>query len=221
MPELAPARTSTDTAFMNNRSHTTTVLRAMVRFFALAMAMLWVPLALTLDTGLFHDRVSETSVTELSQELLLLGSTGLFWHLSARRPFGRGFYTLVAGFFSCMFIREQDAVFDLISHGFWVYPALLVTAITLTLAAFQRKTILPAMAAATHSVPFTHIMIGLAILLFFSRVLGTGSVWELVLPAPHHSLVKNMVQEGLELLGYILIFYGTLLFRRSSKLDPR
>ncbi|UTW12739.1 hypothetical protein [Marinobacterium rhizophilum] len=206
---------------MNTRSHTTTVLRAIVRFVALVIAMLWVPLAVSLDTGLFNGEVSETSVTELSQEALLLSSSVLFWILSARRPFGRGFYTLVAGFFSCLFIREQDAAFDQISHGFWVYPALLVAILTLILAAFQRKTIMPAMAAATHSVPFTHILIGLAILLFFSRVLGTGSVWELVLPAPHDSLAKNIVQEGLELLGYILIFYGTLLFRRSSKLDPR
>ncbi len=206
---------------MNNRSHTTTVLRAMVRFFVLSAAMLWAPLAVTLDTGLFSDGVSETSITELSQEALLLSSAVLFWVLSARRPFGRGFYTLVAGFFSCLFIREQDAVFDQISHGFWIYPASLTALITLLIATFQRKTIMPAMAAATHSVPFTHILIGLAILLFFSRVLGTGSVWELVLPSPHDSLVKNMVQEGLELLGYILIFYGTLLFRRSSKLDPR
>jgi hypothetical protein len=160
-------------------------------------------------------------VTELSQEALLLGSAVLFWLLSARRPFGRGFYTLVAGFFSCMFIREQDAFFDHISHGFWVYPAVLMTLITLLIAAFQRRTIMPAMAAATRSVPFTYILIGLAILLFFSRVMGTGSFWEMLLPENSVALVKNTVQEGLELLGYILMLYGTLLFKRSTKLDPR
>ncbi len=206
---------------MQSRSHTVTALRALFRFFVLVLAMLWVPLALILDTAVFNDEVSEISVTELSQETLLLVSTVLFWLLSARRPFGRGFYTLVAGFFSCMFIREQDAFFDLIVHGFWVYPAVLMALITLLIAAFQRRTIMPAMAAATRSVPFTYILIGLAILLFFSRVMGTGSFWELLLPENSVSLVKNTVQEGLELLGYILMLYGTLLFKRSTKLDPR
>jgi hypothetical protein len=206
---------------MQSRSHTTTVLRALFRFFVLVLAILWVPLALILDTAVFNDEVSEISVTELSQEALLLGSAVLFWLLSARRPFGRGFYTLVAGFFSCMFIREQDAFFDHISHGFWVYPAVLMTLITLLIAAFQRRTIMPAMAAATRSVPFTYILIGLAILLFFSRVMGTGSFWEMLLPENSVALVKNTVQEGLELLGYILMLYGTLLFKRSTKLDPR
>nr|WP_067297995.1 hypothetical protein [Marinobacterium profundum] len=207
---------------MQSRSHTVTVLRALFRFFVLVVAILWVPLALILDTSVFNDEVSEVSVTELSQEALLLCSAVLFWLLSARRPFGRGFYTLVAGFFSCMFIREQDAFFDLIAHGFWVYPALLMTLITLLIAAFQRRTIMPAMAAATRSVPFAYILVGLAILLFFSRVMGTGSFWELLLADNSvAALVKNTVQEGLELLGYILMLYGTLLFKRSTKLDPR
>jgi hypothetical protein len=48
-------------------------------------------------------------------------------------------------------------------------------------------------------------------------VLGTGSLWDLVLEGDNVPLVKNSVQESLELLGYILIFYGTLLFRRSTR----
>lgn len=204
---------------MHNHTDITTIVRALIRFFVLVFAMLCAPLALLLDTVVFDNEVSEISATELSQAALLLGSACMFWVLSARRPAGRGFYTLVAGLFSCMFIREQDALFDLIRHGFWVYPATLMALTALLLAAFQHRTILPAMAAATRSVPFNYILTGLAILLFFSRVMGTGSLWEQVLPSENSSLVKNSMQESLELLGYILIFYGTLLFRRSTRTD--
>ncbi|WP_020682820.1 hypothetical protein [Marinobacterium rhizophilum] len=204
---------------MEYSSPSTTILRALIRFFVLALAMLWAPLALLLDTVILNDEVSEFSATELSQEFLLLCSCVIFWRLSVRRPSGRGFYTLVAGFFSCMFIREQDALFDLISHGFWVYPATLTALTTLLLAASQRRSILPAMAAATRSMTFNYILTGLAILLFFSRVMGTGSLWALVLPEVDEALIKNSIQESLELLGYILIFYGTLLYRYSSKVE--
>jgi hypothetical protein len=202
---------------MHNRTDITTIVRALIRFFVLVFAMLWAPLALLLDTVVFDNEVSEFGATELSQAALLLGSAAMFWILSVRRPAGRGFYTLVAGFFSCMFIREQDALFDLIRHGLWVYPATLMALTALLLAGFQHRTILPAMAAATRSVSFNYILTGLAISLFFSRVLGTGSLWDLVLEGDNVPLVKNSVQESLELLGYILIFYGTLLFRRSTR----
>ncbi|MFC6672212.1 hypothetical protein ACFQDL_20670 [Marinobacterium aestuariivivens] len=204
---------------MQNRTYIAVVLRALIRFFAMVLAMLWTPLALLLDTVVFDDEVAEFGAIELSQTLLLLGSTAIFWLLAARRPAGRGFYVLVAGFFSCMIIREQDALFDLIDHGFWIYPATLMALFALVLAAFQHRSILPAMASATGSVPFNYILAGLAILLFFSRVMGTGGLWDQVLPNGHVSLVKNSVQESLELLGYIFIFYGTLLFQHGTRYE--
>ncbi|MCD8512245.1 MAG: hypothetical protein LRY63_01620 [Nitrincola sp.] len=118
-----------------------------------------------------------------------------------------------------MLIRELDNIFDLIEHGFWKYPVTGVVLISFILAGIFRSTVLPAMAEASRSHPFAYILTGLAVVLFFSRVFGTGSLWAAVLDsgagvvAP--ALVKNAVQEGLELLGYLIILYGSVLFARQ------
>jgi hypothetical protein len=75
------------------------------------------------------------------------------------------------------------------------------------------------MAPVKRSVAFNYVLIGREVLLFFNRVMGTGWLWERVPPDDNVSLSKNRVQEALELLDYILIFYGSLMFRRSTRTD--
>lgn len=192
------------------------IKRAALSFLVLVLAMLWVPVAVLLDVVVIGHGMPELSVTEISQESALLVSTLLIYVLVFKLPSQRGFLLLVAGMLLSMFIRELDYLFDKIRHGFWKYPVTLVVLLTFALAAFFRKNVLPAMAEATRSVPFAYILAGLAIVLFFSRVFGTGSLWDAILHAGASvdapALVKNVVQEGLELLGYVLILYGSVLF---------
>ncbi|KAA0874617.1 hypothetical protein [Nitrincola tapanii] len=188
------------------------VRQALIRFFLLVLAMLWVPLAVFIDVEWVGHGMPERGFTEISQELLIFLSSALFVVLAVKLTEQRGLMVLVAGFFLSMFIRELDALFDYIRHGFWKYPVALVVTISLAVAAFYRQQLLPSMAAATRSAGFAYILAGIAILLVFSRVFGTSSFWTAILDsgvgvaAP--ALVKNVVQEGLELLAYVLIFYG-------------
>lgn len=192
------------------------IKRAALSFLVLVLAMLWVPVAVLLDVVVIGHGMPELSVTEISQEMALLVSSVLMYALVLKLPAQRGFLLLVAGLLLSMFIRELDYLFDQISHGFWKFPVTLVVISTFALAALFRKTVLPAMAEATRSVPFAYILAGLAVVLFFSRVFGTGSLWGAILDAGAGvnapALVKNSVQEGLELLGYVLILYGSVLF---------
>jgi hypothetical protein len=46
--------------------------------------------------------------------------------------------------------------------------------------------------------------------LVFSRVFGTGSLWRAIMLDEYQNLYKSVIQEGLELFGYLLIAYGTV-----------
>lgn len=194
---------------------------AAFKFFLLVIGMLYVPVALYLDVVVIGHRVPEHGVTELSQEFFLLLSALMFTHLAVKLPEQRGFLVMVSGFFWCMFLRELDHDFDRISHGFWKYPVWATVIISLSLAAKFRDSVLAPMAAATRSVSFTYMLIGLALLLFFSRVFGTSSFWAAILEANHYdvpeSLIKNVVQEGVELLAYVVILFGAAQFWLINK----
>lgn len=194
---------------------------AVFKFLLLVIGMLYVPVALYLDVVVIGHRVPEHGVTELSQEFFLLLSALMFTHLAVKSWDQCGFLVLVSGLFWCMFIRELDHDFDQISHGFWKYPMWVTVIISLSLAAKFRESILAPMAAATRSVSFTYVLIGLALLLFFSRIFGTGSFWAAILDANHYevpeSLIKNVVQEGVELLAYVVILFGTAQFWLINK----
>ncbi|WP_349237600.1 hypothetical protein, partial [Sulfitobacter sp. 15WGC] len=57
----------------------------------------------------------------------------------------------------------------------------------------------------------TFVYIGVVLLLFFSRIFGTGALWEAVMGAAYDPQIKTTVQEGTELLAYLLIAYGAVL----------
>jgi hypothetical protein len=73
------------------------------------------------DLHLLGNAVGEWSLVELTQEGFLLASTLAFVRLALARSEDRRFAVLAAGFFACMFIREMDAVLDVVVHGAWKY----------------------------------------------------------------------------------------------------
>lgn len=109
-----------------------------------------------------------------------------------------------------MLIREHDFLFDLIRHGAWVYPALAVTLAALLMALIWRHTVIGPMAAFTRLQGYHQLILGLVVVLVFSRVFGTGSLWRAVMLDEYQNLYKSVIQEGLELFGYLFIAYGTV-----------
>ena len=194
------------------------IKQAALMFLLLVLGMLWAPVAVLLDVVVLKHGMPEHGVTEISQELFLFTASVLMYLMAFKLKHQRGFLILVAGLLLCMFFRELDYLFDLIHHGFWKYPVTGVVLLSFSLATIFRNSVITAMADATRSFPFAYILAGLAIVLFFSRIFGTGSLWGAILDtgagtqAP--ALVKNAVQEGLELLGYVLILYGAVMFAR-------
>ena len=195
------------------------LITAFAEFVFLTAATLAVPAIITIDTVILEHGVSEISLTEIVQEILLCISALLFGIRARRSPYSRGFLALVSGFFSCMLIREMDAFFDhLVYHGFWFWPAICVAGGAILYAFLCRGTVVAPLVNFLETTSCYHIVLGLLIVLVLSRTLGSGSLlWKPIMGEVYSSEFKAALQEGLELFGYMLICYGSVLFLHQKE----
>jgi hypothetical protein len=203
-------------------SHTEGVklLRGILEFLLVAAMTAAAPLIVCIDSVVLRNGMSEYSITEISEDVLLLFSAGVFFIEARRQPESRGFLTLVGGFFLCMLIREMDFAFDAIRHGAWVFPALFTAAASLVYAGMHRDSVFAPMAAYVDTKSCIYISIGLLIVLVFSRLFGSGRlIWNAVMGANYRSDYKAIIQEGLELFGYVFITYGAALLPRERRMQ--
>lgn len=45
--------------------------------------------------------------------------------------------------------------------------------------------------------------------MIFSRIFGSGTLWKDVMNDDYHHIYKTIIQEGLELFGYVFLFIGS------------
>ena len=195
----------------NNRSF---VLKKFAQFFGVALVA-----ALAVGLMVFFayidisaaGRIKDASHTENLQETLLLFSSAIFIYL-AKKKNARGLL-LVAGFFACMWIREWDAVFDEIFHGAWKYFAI-PTAIGFTFWALREglQKVFDDLAEFMSSKSYDIIVAGLIIVLVVSRMLGSKAIWMLMSGPDFKYVFKTFIEEGMELLGYMVIFAGSVRY---------
>ena len=168
----------------------------------IVFAVVWVEA--TAVGGIF-----EASVTEMGQESLVLAAAFLFGFTALRCPKQGSLLVLFAGLFGCMFIRELDAVFDLVFHGFWLYPALLLAAGMIVYAVYLPRMSFRQSRELLMTSPFKTVCFGLLTVLVISRIAGTGKLWDFILGSESSGhYYKNIIQEGLELWGYAIIAAG-------------
>lgn len=165
--------------------------------------------------------IYEKSFVEAGQEFFLIGTSLIFMYL-ARKKGASGLW-LVAGFFVCMFIREMDAYFDDLFHGSWKYFAL-ASACFFTFKAWSegKEKSIKSLAFYMQSPAFTTMSFGMIVVLFFSRAMGMGKLWKLIMGENFNRVVKNVVEEGIELFGYSIIFlaaveYAYYLLNKSEE----
>jgi hypothetical protein len=192
------------------------VLVALIEFLFLAALLTSIRLIITIDGEIILAGASENSVTEYTQEGLILLSAILFGIGAWRRPESRGFLVLVAGLFGCMFVREFDNHLDRIAHGFWVYPAVLLAVTSIVYARLCGRTVLAPMAVYTQTRSYVYLSIGLLIVIVFSRIVGSNSLWRELMGDDYQWAYKTIIQEALELSGYVLIAYGSWLAYREK-----
>ncbi|MEM9393933.1 MAG: hypothetical protein AAGA38_08750 [Pseudomonadota bacterium] len=173
-----------------------------------------------LDVIVFDSKMSETSLTQIYQGVLLLLCFFLFLLAANRSEQHKGYCSAWAVLFLWMFIRESDGLLDSIKHGFWVYPATFVALLGALFLVGQRNAIGASASVHMKHPSFWVLLLGMSELVFFSRLFGSGLLWDHVIDGDTGSLVKAVVQEGTELISYTFIVIGAA-FATKSELSDR
>ena len=176
------------------------IFSAVAESLLLVLGTLIVPFFLFIDTRFLDNNVSEISLTEVTQEVLLFLSAAIFGLCAWRRPTARGFLVLVSGFFACMLIRELDALFDvLFYHGFWVWLVAVTTAASISYAVTCRGTVIEAAGKYVGTKSQVFLLIGMVVVLVLGRIMGSGKAfWRPIMGDSYMPLFKNSIQESLE-----------------------
>ncbi|MCW9052768.1 MAG: hypothetical protein OQJ91_10740 [Motiliproteus sp.] len=154
----------------------------------------------------------EDSLTEYLHQFYAFLAACFFALAAPLRQQTRGVSILLAGFFLVICIREYDWFLDTIYHGLWLYPALLTTAIAIFMFWRSGSSFKCGLMEFTRLPCYGTFLSGFLILLVFSRLYGTGSVWRQLMGENYIHAVKNASQEGIELLGYSLILISAIQF---------
>ena len=165
---------------------------------------------------------SEHSVTEHLQDFMSFMSCMLFLYVSRRSDALKIATTLLAALMAMMFVRESDSLLDhYVFDGAWQTVVLLILLCVLVFLWGQFKAIYPSMKEYAKHASFGTFLAGFVTILGFSRLMGRGSFWEAVMGDAYMRVVKNIVEEGIETLGYTLIFISAmelaLAYRRKLR----
>lgn len=181
----------------------------------------------------FHETSEYTALELFQTKFLLLCS--LLFALSARQlklkqqqPL-MTVSVLLCGFFCCLLIREADYYLDyLLFDGAWQTLVSITLLSMLTYAWLRRQRLPDGIGALFRARGFNVIALGLLILIIYSRLLGKGDFWETLMGDHYLRPVKDVVEEGIELLGTAILFMGSVEFliqalprRSASKLAVR
>lgn len=186
------------------------VLRSFLFFLGAGAASAVAVLCLWIDVRVFDNNIPEISLTEIVQESVLAIIVLIHFALAGRYALLRYCNILVGGFFLAMLIRELDAVFDLISHGSWVWFALFSTLCTLIYPLRHYRHTLSQLAQYTRTPYYGMMLSGLLAVLVFSRLFGMHGLWYSILEEGYAREVKNAVEEGSESFGYMLCLTASI-----------
>ena len=155
--------------------------------------------------------ISDSSLTEALQESLLFISICIYAYI-VKRYHAKG-VILVAGFLTCMLIREWDVVFDdLLFHGAWKYLAIPAALLSCYLALRSGKDkVIADLACFMQKNAYNVLLLGMTVVLVI-RILGMRVLLKLFSSISFNQGLKNFIEEGSELFGYLIIFYATLMF---------
>lgn len=194
------------------------LISLLLRIILFVVAVAAAVLCLHVDVNLLKNGLSETSFTEVVQESILFIIVVIHLVRARKDSAMRQCNVLIAGFFLAMLIRELDAVFDLVRHGSWVWFALVASIVTIAYALRKPSQVAQQLIAYARQPSYGVMVAGLLTILIFSRLFGMSILWQSILQEGYARIVKNMVEEGVELFGYILCLGASvnLLSARAS-----
>ncbi|KAB1455215.1 hypothetical protein [Vibrio panuliri] len=190
--------------------------RSLMTLIGVAICLL-VNVVMRVDYILLGNTLGELSLTEGLEQVMLIIASGSFFYLASQQPKLKHAATLIAAFFLVMLIRENDALFDYIAHGFWRYPAMAVAFSAIAYAVRNGKQSLDQLAVILNNRNMGMLLLGIVLLLVYSRLFGMGNFWKGVMQEHYVRDVKNIAEEGTELLAYCIIAFSSCRLARCFR----
>ncbi|ATC15247.1 transporter [Escherichia coli] len=172
--------------------------------------MLSVNICSVCDIVILSDGLGEFSATEIVQEASLAAIVIIHLSQARRHAESRQCNILIAGFFTAMFFRELDALFDIIYHGSWVFFSLAVSVMAIFYAILAGRKTLEKLSHYICTPQYGIMLCGIICILVFSRLFGMHYLWETLLKDNYMRTVKNIVEKGMEMFGYSLCLLSSL-----------
>ncbi|WP_420599423.1 hypothetical protein [Neptuniibacter sp.] len=156
---------------------------------------------------------SEHSATEKMHDIFAFISCVVFFIAARFSQSLRPAAVIVGTLAGLMLIREFDAFLDEnLFDGAWqvlVYSSIAASAFYLFKQAYPVK---ESLVEYSHTSSAGIFLSGLLVVLVFSRLFGRSSFWEAVMGDGYIRVVKNIAEEGTELMGYALLVIAAVEF---------
>jgi len=184
---------------------------------SLLLLSILTPFLVFVEFYFLDTQMSELGFVEIVQELMVFVLVIKVMLEYKRKP--KVLYLILALFFLVVLSRELDFLFNQVQHGSWIYPASIFSLIGFILIVKNRLTFLSQFALWKNTRGFAFFFLGCVVLFVFSRLFGTGRLWEVIMAEEYSRLIKTVVQEGLELFGYSIILYSIVVLSDKDD-DP-
>lgn len=183
------------------------------RSFAYLFAVAGVAQLISLEGYEFQSaaQYSEHTLTEHMQDLMSFLSCMLFLYAARLDAKLNIAATLLGALLAMMFVRESDSLLDIyVFDGAWQSIVGLIFVFVLIFLWGRFSSIYASLKEYSQQPSFGTFLAGFVTILAFSRLMGRGSFWQAVMEDSYVRLVKNIVEEGIETLGYTLILISAV-----------
>lgn len=153
----------------------------------------------------------ETSLTELTQALLLLFCALMMGYMRYRYRVLRIISLLMGAFFAMSLIRENDLWLDTyVFDGAWQCLVALVALPALVATIRARHDFVDEFAQVSNSLGFGLFAGGFLTTYVFSRLYGRSELWQALMGDHYLRVVKDAAEEITELTGYSLLLFASI-----------
>ena len=205
---------------MQNESDLKKIGSVLLRFVSYGIILLMVAKIIEIDMQ--DQSVTEGSLVENSQEILVFINAVLVAVIGFKRPQIRVFSYVFSAIAVVSLIREMDAFLENnLFDKAWQTLALIVIVPTLWFVFKNRSKLIDQVYGISNTFSFGLMFAGTIIIHAFARLFGRESAWTTLMTEENYvRAVKDAAEEGVELLGYAIVFMGAielaLLFSASK-----
>ena len=185
------------------------IARILLRAFILAAVLVGTYFITLADVS--DGAYQTTNLTELPQELMLLLASGLLLYAARHPGVGRHLLRASGVFGLICLVREYDNDMAFIAgNDTWLFPAGLLAVYLVYYLWKHFRTVIRDAEALGDTFGFGVWSTGWVLLMVFSRLWGRNDIWRAIMADDFDRTVSRVNEEGLELMCYALILYGTI-----------